>query len=275
MLNLFTMRKPTKYFPDEHKTFHHIFESLSFRHGYYYVFEDFLDLYINAWCFDYPFNRALIQDRYTLEERQKFTLMMHEVIKILEKEIQSDSDWYDFFGTFYEVASLSKQKGFSQFFTPMPICNFMAQITAPKNSETLSDPCCGSGRFSLASNAVSRGNFHFLIDIDFTCAKMAALNLMHHGIHGIVIADNGLFPGKNFKGAFVINRRLHKTGVPQIEYIKSAQEAYNYVRYTIRPFDMIRDLFPKQEEKAAQDVTDPYEDIQNILNENTGQFSLF
>ncbi|QMU65521.1 MAG: N-6 DNA methylase [Flavobacteriaceae bacterium] len=271
------MSKSTKYLPNEFKTFNNAFESLSRRHGYYYVFEDFLDLYINAWCFDYQFNRELIQNRYTLEERQQFTLMMYEVIKILDKEIQSDSDCYDFFGTFYESAALSKQKGFAQFFTPMPICNFMAQIVAPNNNETFSDPCCGSGRFSLASNSVSLGSFHFLVDLDFTCAKMATLNLMHHGIHGIVIADNGLFPGNDFKGAFVVNRKLPKTGIPQIEYIDNAQQAYNYVRYTINPFDMVRDLFPRTNKThtSSPKTTDDYEDIKTMLNEKTGQFSMF
>ncbi len=162
------MSKSTKYLPNEFKVFNDIFQSLSRRHGYYYVFEDFLDLYLNAWCFNYQFNRELIQSRYKLEERQQFTLMMYEVIKILDKEIQSDSDWYDFFGTFYESAALSKQKGFAQFFTPAPICTFMAQIVAPNNNETFSDPCCGSGRFSLASNSVSLGGFHFLVDLDVT-----------------------------------------------------------------------------------------------------------
>lgn len=259
----------------EIKDFNNIFESLSRRHSYYYVFEDFLDLYINAWCFDYQFNRELIQERYTLEERQKFTLMMYEVIKILDNKIQSDSDWYDFFGTFYESASLSKQKGFSQFFTPAPICNFMAQIVAPNSNERFCDNCCGSGRFSLATNSVSLGNFHFLVDLDFTCAKMATLNLMHHGIHGIVIADNGLFPAKDFKGAFVVNRKLHETGIPQVEYIDDVHQAYNYVRYTINPFEMVKDLFPRKKETSSQKTTDDYEDIKSILNEKTGQFSMF
>ncbi|MEE9363700.1 MAG: N-6 DNA methylase [Cellulophaga sp.] len=266
-----------KHLPNGYKAFNDAFMSLSRRNGYYYVFEDFLDLYINAWCFDYQFNRESVQSRYKLEERQKFAFMIYEVIKILDKEIQSDTCWYDFFGTFYETASLSKQKGFAQFFTPMPICNFMAQIVAPTNNETFSDPCCGSGRFSLAANSVSLGGFHFLVDLDFTCAKMSALNLMHHAINGIVICDNGLLPGNDFKGAFVVNRKLHETGIPQIEYIDNVQQAYNYVRYTLNPFDMVRDLFPRENktEKVPQETGENYEDIKEILNNKTQQFSMF
>lgn len=256
-----------KHLPDEFKAFDDAFNSLSLRNGYYYAFDDFLDLYINAWSFDYQFNRDLIQTRYSVKERQKFTIMIHEVIKILDKKIQSDSDWYDFFGTFYESVALTKQKGFAQFFTPMPICNLMAQIAAPKSyRKRICDPCCGSGRFSLASNAMSLGSFHFLVDIDFTCAKMATLNLMHHGIHGIVICDNGLAPSKDFKGAFVVNGKLHETGIPQIEYINNVQQAYNYVRYTINPFDMVGDLFPKKE-KPSPKTTDDYEDIKAIYHQ--------
>lgn len=224
------MSKAKKYLPAEFKAFYDIFESLGRSHGYYTVFEDFLDLSINAWCFDYPLNRQSLQSYYTLEERQKITLLIYEVIKILNQKNQNDSDWYDFFGTFYENISLTKEKGFAQYFTPMPICNLMVQITEPRNNKTFSDPCCGSGRFSLALNAISLGSFHVLVDLDFTCVKMAALNLMYHGICGIVIADNSLFPRDNFKGAFVVNRKLHKTGVPQIEYIDNVEQAYKLAK---------------------------------------------
>ncbi|KAB8154249.1 N-6 DNA methylase [Kordia sp. TARA_039_SRF] len=222
------MSKAKTYVPSEFKAFYDLFQSVSRSHGKHYAFEDFLDLYIHAWCFNYPLNTELLQNRYTSEERQKFTLMMYEVIKILGEKIQDDSKWYDFFGTFYEFIGLSKQKNLSQFFTPMSVCDLMVQIAKSKTCKTFSDPCCGSGRFSLASNAISLGNFHFLVDLDFMCTKMAALNLMHHGIHGIVIADDSLYPKNNFKGAFVVNRTLLKTGVPQIEYINSAEQAYNY-----------------------------------------------
>jgi len=228
LFQIYTMSKAKTCIPSEFKTFYDLFQSVSRSHGKHYVFEDFLDLYINAWCLNYPLNKELLQSRYILEERQKFTLMMYEVIKILDKKIQDDSNWYDFFGTFYELTGLSKQKNLSQFFTPMSVCDLMVQITKSNTCKTFSDPCCGSGRLSLASNAVSLGNFHFLVDLDYMCTKMAALNLMHHGIHGIVIADNSLFPRNNFRGAFVVNRVLHKTGVPQIEYMNSAEQAYNY-----------------------------------------------
>jgi len=258
---------------NQFKNFEAIFNKIAQRHGYYRVFDDFLDLYINAWCFNYEINLEHIRKLYSEDERLNFGNLIKETIFILKKNIVADKDWFDVFGTFYESASISKQKGFAQYFTPPSICNFMAQIVYPNPNEKVADPACGSARMSLALNKVNIGCFHFLVDIDFTCAKMAALNLMLHGMNGIVVCDDGLFPGNNFKGAFIVNRKLHYTGVPEIEYRNNVNEAYNYVRFNTMTLEDLKNN-SKQKVKAEQEP-DEFKDIAEVLNKRTNQYSMF
>lgn len=181
--------------------------------------------------------------------------------------IVDENSYYDIFGTFYEINSLTN-KHFAQFFTPLHICQLMAQIVSPENKHSFYDPCCGSARFSLAANSVTLGMFHSLIDIDYTCARMSALNLMYHGIQGIVICDNGLSAGKEFKGAFIVNRRLLFTRVPQIEFVSNVNEAYNYVRLKLG--------IPKPNTKETNTVINVNQDIADVIvNSKTNQISMF
>lgn len=256
-----------KNLPAEFKGFYKSFETLTRRYGYYTIFEDFLDLFINGFSFDYKIDLEQIQSKYSKEERLLFGSLIQEVILTLNQKIKSDTDWYDFFGTFYELVSLSKQKGFAQFFTPPTVCTFMAQILDLSNSETFSDPCSGSARFSLAANSVCLGNFHFLVDLDYTCAKMSALNLMLHGINGIVVCDNSLDPGSEFRGAFVVNHNLNKTGVPQIEFIDHKDLAYKYVSYRLPK--------TKTTPTAEKIETNDLQQVKSYLDDKTKQYSMF
>lgn len=259
-----------KYLNSDYKLFSNTFEILARKHGYFYIWEDFLDLFINGFSFNHKIDLSHIQSKYTKEERLKFGLLIKEVILLLDKKITSDNSWYDFFGSFYEEVSLSKQQGFAQFFTPGTVCNFMAQILSPQKNENFSDPCCGSGRFSLASNSVNLGMFHFLVDIDYTCTKMSSLNLMMHGIRGVVICDDGLFPNKSFKGAFLINRNLAYTKIPEIEFVSNVNEAYNYVRTQI----FTKEDFINENKIEEIKKEDDFKDVQEFVSKN-GQLQLF
>ncbi len=256
--------------PEELKKFGNIFDSLSRRHGTYYIFQDFLDLSINAWSFDYKMDLMAIRKKYSEKERQLFGQLIHETIHILDRMIVSDNDFYDVFGTFYEANSLTN-KHFAQFFTPLHVCQLMAQLTLDNEAQNFNDPCSGSARFSLASNSVKPGMFHSLIDIDFTCARMSALNLMYHGIHGIIICDNGLIAGKSFRGAFIVNRWLTLQGVPQIEFVDNVNHAYDYIRVKLG--------LPKPKKVPAQSLGKTKSPIQEvadvIVDSKTNQISLF
>jgi len=257
--------------PEELKKFGQIFDSISRRHGHYHVFEDFLDMSINAWSYNHQIDLPNLQKKYTQEEREKFGELIKETIKILDRMIVDDSSLYDVFGTFYEINSLTN-KHFAQFFTPLPICQLMAQIVSPVNTDSFNDPCCGSARLSLAANSVAPGMFHSLIDIDYTCARMSALNLMYHGIHGIVICDNGLFAGKEFKGAFIVNRWLPYTKVPQIEFEPNVNRAYGYIR---KKLGIVKTERPQDNPQTEANIS-PNQEVANIIvNSKTNQISLF
>jgi tRNA G10 N-methylase Trm11 len=82
-----------------------------------------------------------------------------------------------------------------QFFTPSHIASMMAQILEPKGN--ILDPCCGSGIMLIEAiktmdnrtieNAVFWGQ-----DIDLTCVKMCALNLMFFNVNGFVVWGDSL-----------------------------------------------------------------------------------
>jgi len=254
--------------PEELRNFGNIFDSLSRRHGQYRIFQDILDLSINAWSFNHNIDLPAIRKKYTEKERQQLGLLIHEHIHILDKQIVYDNDFYDVLGTFYEAQSMT-DKYFAQFFTPIHVCQLMAQLTELNKKGSFSDPCSGSARFSLAANSVNPGMFHSLVDLDSSCAKMSALNLMYHGIYGIVICDNSLNTGKSFRGAYIVNRWLNYQGVPQIEYVADLNTAYDYIRKELGLPEPKAVSEEGQKSNRNQDVAD------YIVDSRTKQISLF
>lgn len=105
-----------------------------------------------------------------------------------------DYNIWDYLGAVYmELGSKSKHQAFGQFFTPMPVCEMMAEMTlgdihgaiekAKERGTRLSvhDPCCGSGAMFLgAKRAIIKHAglagldwFSFSgADIDPICVKM-------------------------------------------------------------------------------------------------------
>lgn len=166
-----------------------------------------------------------IVNKYKQEHRYKFGEMIQIWIKIMDKRIVAENSWYDFFGHYYERLSMTKQKGFAQYFTPDDICNFMVQILSPENRETLNEPTCGSGRFNLAAHSFNNKIFHVANDLDYTCAMMAACNFMVHGIKGVVTCEDGLWPGKNWRGAFIVNHAM----APCLEYVADRELVEKYI----------------------------------------------
>lgn len=263
------MSKNNRYTPPELKKFIKLFDSIAIRHNQFKVFDDFLDLFINFFSFNHRIDLDYIKSTYTQEHRNTFGELIKETLFIIQRESKTVNDYYDVFGSFYELHSLTNKK-FGQFFTPISIIDFMANILTPQGGEFMPDPCCGSGRFSLAANKVNLGLFHSLVDKDYTCAKMSALNLMLHGIDGIVLNDNGLFPSKEFNGAFIVNRNLKLEKVPRIEFVSDVNEAYNYIRKRVGVEEKKEP--PKKEEKINNN-NDDIKDI--IVNPKTNQIRMF
>lgn len=210
------------------KYFNQLFSQVSMKHGSYNTFDSFLDCCINGLSFNY--NRE-IMDRivkdFTQDERYIFGEMLQIWVRCMDLKVQNDNSFYDFFGNVYEQNSMTKEKGFAQYFTPEPVCKLLAQLTvqANKEGETINEPACGSGRNNLAAHSINHKLFHVANDLDITCAKMCALNFAIHGIKGIVTCDDGLFPKSKFRGAFIINYIT----APFIKYVNNVNLAYNLI----------------------------------------------
>jgi type I restriction enzyme M protein len=201
-----------------------LFDQIAMKHGYYNAFDHFLDCTINGFCPNYSVQMMdHIRSVYAEDERFRFGEMIKIWILTMNQKVTDDHSFHDFFGNFYEEQSITKQKGFAQYFTPEPICQLLASIIyGSSERETLLEPACGSGRLNLAFHSINHKCFHHANDLDITCAKMTALNFVMHGVKGMVTCDDGLWPTKSFRGAFLVNY----TSAPFIEYLPDSKTAY-------------------------------------------------
>ena len=128
---------------------------------------------------------------------------------MVAKEMEKGNS-FDLFGQLYEQMFLLKSKASSngQFFTPDSLCRLMSDITdadvEEKESDRglvrVNDPACGSARTLLAhfmrkthdNPALAGKYFYEAADIDFPTCKMAACNMMIHGMQGRVVCQDQL-----------------------------------------------------------------------------------
>lgn len=133
---------------------------------------------------------------YTREETGLFLELFHTWVDAMQVVLET-KPWYDFLGVLYEthVAGALRKRGGGQFFTPMNVCELMAAIviTGEGAGESISDPCCGSGRLLLAGISARKGKaLANAKDLDRTCCLMTACNLLIHGFRGTVSWGNSL-----------------------------------------------------------------------------------
>ena len=173
------------------------------------------------------------EDFYGNEET--YFEMFTEWINTLNKEL-NDKSYHDLLGYLYEdnVQSKGKAKDFQQYYTPQNVTEVMSELVMHKKAEEYkggwaNDPCCGSGRFLLASHFKSKGGLYCLgQDLDETSCKMTVLNFYSHGVRGSVLHMNTL-SGEFYKGWRVNKWLLHGIPVPHIEEINTINEAYNFI----------------------------------------------
>ena len=162
-------------------------------------------------------------------------------------EEMENGDAFDLFGQLYEQMFLLKSKASAngQFFTPDSLCRLMADITDADVEEKVShigrpvrvnDPACGSARTLLAHFMDKTREYHALAgmyyyeaaDIDLPTCKMAACNMMIHGMQGrVVCQDQLLLPTPT-----------------AIFYINEVRYPFPSGMYSIRA------VYPKKDEKA-------------------------
>ena len=200
------------------ETFSTLLKDFEYRYDLRAVFNDFLTLTLCACCQNPLTGLSHDEDLYlqTIEPyktdslRHHFPKLFVRLTCEMEDRVGSDTG-NDVLGEFYEQNLY--RKGAAQYFTPYPICTFIARATTgyidaniARDPLRILDPCCGSGRMLLAS-AQANGKDHefYGIDIDPTCVKMTAINLFLNGMfHSEVMCGDALDPN-DFRGSYKIS----------------------------------------------------------------------
>lgn len=142
-------------------------------------------------------------------ENEDYIALVSLWCKMVAEEMEKGNS-LDLFGQLYEQMFLLKSKASSngQFFTPDSLCKLIADITDADVEESVSkigfvmvnDPACGSARTLLAhfmrkthDNHALAGHYYYeAADIDLPTCKMAACNMMIHGMQGKVVCQDQL-----------------------------------------------------------------------------------
>jgi len=194
------------------KEFKSAFHYLSAKHGGQRIFHDFVKMCAIALYNPFAKNQELEKEYlntinyYQKEERDMFPKMLGKLVMMYD----TTDEMTDILGEFYEREYLSN-KILQQFFTPMHIAKFMAEITTENEEELkeiieengfirMDEPTCGSGVMILGlASALKRRNINYqrdvLVyanDISDTCAYMTYIQLSLYGIPAIVTCGNAL-----------------------------------------------------------------------------------
>ena len=171
------------------------FEKLRYRHDTWYIFCDFLDMTIDN--FTVPDQTPLFEnrDKYTTEEYTYFAELFSAYMETMQRELEH-RDYFDFLGEWWESDVNMTNKFNAQFFTPSDVAELMCQLilddSLGKEARVMYDCCCGSGRFGLAYHKYRPQDYFFFNDIDDYAVKMTILNMLFHGMQGVVAHMNTL-----------------------------------------------------------------------------------
>lgn len=202
---------------NENKSFKELIKTLeSFGYtsgeGKTRVFEDLINYAVYGFCV----NEGLPSWNHTPEQNETFRKMFQLWVLAAQDEIEK-SGWCDIPGNIHQCYLYSKTgKGFlGQFFTPENVCTLMTEIAQnneKKETNTVYDCCCGSGRLLLASFAKAcrekRKVYCVAKDIDPICVRMTVANFLMHGVPGEVVWGDGLVPSDG-RLCFLTNEKLN------------------------------------------------------------------
>ena len=186
-------------------------ESIGYKHGISTVFNDYLT--IASCAVSNAMDKVHFEKRetlyvqtikkYTEDELQKFAVMHAMVVDALEQSLFSE----DLLGEVYHSLNLSSSAN-GQFFTPMHIAQFMAEIMIGQKCDeidtkgyiTLCEPTCGSGVMIIAAaNSLYKNHYNpsqdmcvLAVDNDIRCARMAYIQLSYLGISAVVVHGDSL-----------------------------------------------------------------------------------
>ena len=170
------------------------FDKLRHKHDTWYIFRDWLDMTIDQ--FTIPGMTPLFthKDRYTEQEYTWFGELLTAYIKGMDKALETQP-YYDFLGEWWESDQNMTNKFKAQFFTPIDVCRLMEELTVTNLDDTprvMYDCCCGSGRFGLVHHHLRPQDYFFFNDLDDYAVKMTLLNMVCHGMRGVVAHMNTL-----------------------------------------------------------------------------------
>src|SRR5579872_4579949 len=177
---------------NQKETFTTLMDSFSYRYDLRPVFDDFLTMSMCAVTQIPGAGKSHYEDLYleTVAKYKNDNLRFHfpklftQLVAEMELRLD-DSQGNDVLGDYYEQNFCRKNSG--QFFTPWPICQFMAKSVCGDDEQTdevkrIIDPTCGSGRMLLAAaKTLGWRHEYYGIDLDHICVKMTAINLFLNG----------------------------------------------------------------------------------------------
>lgn len=157
-------------------------------HSSYSIFDDWLDLMLYALMSDNE-NYLKIVNKYNneREEGKRPADYFKNAFHILMAYMQETND--EVLGEIYMTWNISNKYS-GQFFTPKHIARFMSQLTRPHGF--INDPTCGSGIMlveackAMTSEEIDKA-FFIGQDIDNTCFKMTALNMLFFNLNALII----------------------------------------------------------------------------------------
>ena len=215
------------------KKFDFLVNTVAQRYGVHRVFSDFLTLCVCSFSFGTQEKLYLETiSRYEKSEAERFPEMLAALVTEMS---ENGTGFIDVLGKFFE-GNVSHGKN-GQFFTPMPVCELMAQLSAPLPENVLiSDPACGSGRMILATAKYNRFARFYAADIDPDCCKMTVINMVLNRIYGQVVWMDSLSL-KYFDGWGIFPSLK---GVPAVRRLKREQS------YLVQPEIEKQEISAKQ-----------------------------
>lgn len=170
------------------------------------LFGDWLDLMTSAFSGNEK-DYLEVMSRYpnNRKEPDRESDLFSEALANLMLEKQKENK--DYLGELFQEFVSHGHNG--QFFTPEPVCDMMAKMTAGddlKDGSRVCDPACGSGRTLMSLARINRYCHFTGIDLDRRCAQMTALNLLFMNVDGIVIVGNTL--SLDVYGGWVLKRSV-------------------------------------------------------------------
>ena len=179
-------------------TFSKALNGISNRHHQSQLFDDFLQIAVCVYSMQRSEDLYLERiKKYDKKELDNFGIALASLIN--EYSDRAENDWQDLLGNYFEEFGQYNAK-MGQFFTPVHLCNLMAQFTIdePMGGEhlTVNDPSCGSSRNLIAHCRKHPNNrfryFYVGQDLDKRCCLMSVLNFVMFGMSGVIIHMNCL-----------------------------------------------------------------------------------